>query len=57
MIVGMLPTTAFAAAYNSVGVNNVVLKDGYYLETNGATEAKVRIPRLQLMSHGIRMAF
>ena len=40
MIVGMLPTTAFAAAYNSVGVNNVVLKDGYYLETNGATEAK-----------------
>ena len=43
MLLTMVPitgVTAFAAAYNSVGVNNVVLKDGYYLETNGATEAK-----------------
>lgn len=40
MLLSLLPTTALAAAYNSVGVNNVVLKDGYYLETNGATEAK-----------------
>ena len=43
MLLSLVPAmgvTAFAAAYNSVGVNNVVLKDGYYLETNGATEAK-----------------
>ena len=40
MLLSLLPTTAFAAAYDSVEVNNIILKDGYYLETNGATAAK-----------------
>ena len=40
MLLSLLPTTAFAAAYDSVEVNNIILKDGYYLETNGATAAQ-----------------
>ena len=40
MLLSLLPTTALAATYYSVGVNNIELRDGYYLESNDSTSAK-----------------
>ena len=34
MLFSLLPTTALATAYYSVGVNGMELRDGYYLESN-----------------------
>lgn len=40
MLLSLLPTTALAAAYDSVKVNGIELQDGYYLENNSSTDAK-----------------
>ena len=40
MLLSLLPTTALAAAYYSVDVNGIELRDGYYLEKNSSTSAK-----------------
>ena len=40
MLLSLLPTTALAAAYYSVGVNGIELRDGYYLESNDSPSAK-----------------
>ena len=39
MIVGMLPTTAFAASYAKISVNGILLEDNYYLKSNSATDS------------------
>ena len=38
MLLSLLPTTALAADYDAVGVNDKILKNGYYLESNGSTD-------------------
>lgn len=39
MIVGMLPTTAFAASYAKISVNGILLRDAAYLADNSSTSA------------------
>ena len=40
MLLSLLPTTALAAAYDSVEVNGIKLENGHYLENNSATSAE-----------------
>ena len=37
MLLSLLPTTAFAASYAKISVNDILLEDNYYLESNSAT--------------------
>ena len=39
MLLSLLPTTAFAASYAEISVNDIILKDNYYLKSNTATTA------------------
>ena len=39
MLLSLLPTTAFAASYAEISVNDIKLKDNYYLKSNSATTA------------------
>ena len=40
MLFSLLPTTALAANYSKVSVNNVLLENGHYLESNSSTSAE-----------------
>ena len=37
MLLSLLPTTAFAASYAKISVNDILLGDNYYLKSNSAT--------------------
>ena len=37
MLLSLLPTTAFAASYAKISVNDILLEDNYYLKSNSAT--------------------
>ena len=39
MLLSLLPTTAFAASYAKISVNDILLKDNYYLKSNSATDS------------------
>ena len=57
MLFSLLPTTAFAASYAKISVNDILLGDNYYLKSNSARAPTIQIRSHRAMSHGIRMAF